>query len=151
MTIPKGQSCPWVKRIYTSGSKLTTCDADMHLFQTPGANHGQPWFPLILVLYVRHNYLYYTNSTTMVSLEKPTHELQTSSDAVLNRWALRVVYQEQYQQDLESPRDLCWGWGSSWWLGYINDIADETYSAVSKWQMEFHPSKCKTLTHHKAT
>ena len=41
------------------------------------------------------------------SLEKSTHELQTSSDADLNRWSLRVVYQEQYQQDLESPRDLC--------------------------------------------
>ena len=51
MTIPKGQSWPRVKRTCTSGSKLPSCVADMHLFQTHGAHHGQPWFPLMPVLW----------------------------------------------------------------------------------------------------
>ena len=52
--------------------------------------------------------------------------LYTSSADDLNSWLLRVVvHQEQYQQDLESPRDLCW-----LFLVYINDIADKPSSAV---------------------
>ena len=51
-TIHKGQSWPRVKRTCTSDSiKLPTCVTDMHLFQTHGAHHGQPWFPLMLVLW----------------------------------------------------------------------------------------------------
>ena len=51
MTIPKGQSWPQVKRTCTSGSKLPSCVADIYLFQTHGAHHGQPWFPLMPVLW----------------------------------------------------------------------------------------------------
>ena len=90
----------------------------MHLFQTRGAHHGQPWFPLMLVLWDTitklefvqelHDNLnhgqqveviitdYYKNSTTKVYLEKSTHELQTSSAADLNKWSLRLVFLEQY-------------------------------------------------------
>ena len=165
MTIPKGQSWPQVKRTYASGSKLPTCVADMHLFQIHGAHHGQPWFPLMLVLWDTttrvcprttwqpkpwptgcsdHHGLLHKLENYGIS-GKLTHELQTSSAADLTRWSLRVVHQEQYPQDLVGvPKSV---------LGLVlfpvfiihNDIADKTYSAASKWQMDFHPSKCKTL------
>ena len=44
-------------------------------------NHGQQVEVIIMD--------YYKNSTTMVSLEKPTHELQTSSAADLKRLSYR--------------------------------------------------------------